>query len=191
MANARSPRSGFSGGVGATDAHTSTSQPLWRRVSASVPVSVSPSFGASRDASANASRASQSFEPSRRDECVRASKAGGSRGTAARSSSATASAWSASVDPTPRRTLRARRCRRESGQTGGEPSDDARKQRREKATTRAESNLGDETYPPNTGRSHVTASATAKYANDTCAATFAAPSVDMVSARAPVRGPRH
>ena len=55
----------------------------------------------------------------------------------------------------------------------------------------AESNLGDETYPPNTGRSHVTASATAKYANDTCAATFAAPSVDMVSARAPVRGPRH
>jgi hypothetical protein len=36
----------------------------------------------------------------------------------------------------------------------------------------------------------VTASATAKYANDTCAATRAAPSVDMVSARAPVRGPR-
>lgn len=51
------------------------------------------------------------------------------------------------------------------------------------ATTRAESNLGDETYPPHTGRSHVTASATAKYANDTCAATRAAPSVDMVSAR--------
>ena len=51
-----------------------------------------------------------------------------------------------------------------------------------KATTRAESILGDETYPPHTGLSHVIASATAKYANDTCAATRAAPSVDMVSA---------
>ena len=194
VANARSPRSGFSGGVGATDAHTSTSQPLWRRVSASVPVSVSPSFGASRDASANASRASQSFEPSRRDECVRASKAGGSRGTAARSSSATASAWSASVDPTPRRTLFYSGAEVSSG-VGSDGSDGWRRETESRATTRESNNegganLGDETYPPHTGRSHVTASATAKYANDTCAATRAAPSVDMVSARAPVRGPR-
>ena len=83
-----------------------------------------------------------------------------------------------------------------SSGVGSDGSDGWRRETESRATTRESNNeggganLGDETYPPHTGRSHVTASATAKYANDTCAATRAAPSVDMVSARAPVRGPR-
>ena len=191
---ARSPRSGLLGGR-RRDRRPHEHEPApVARVSASFR-SVAPSGGASRDASASAG-ASARRSPSLRAETMRARRLrrrgsrGPPRGAAARPRAPGARASTRRREE--RFFIRARRCRRESRRRvrrvaarDGEPSDDARKQQRGR---RSESGRRDVPAPHRSQPRHRERDREVRQRH--VPATRAAPSVDMVSARAPVRGPR-